>query len=359
LEITMRLRPRRSLGRFITLVALSSLLSSGPLLAQRSDPVSLNFGEVGTLPGESFVIAAPLRIYADDLFISAGITDGSDPGFTVVEAPEARTDVNETVGVQVRVGFQATRKGPASGTLVVKLVNGSVAVPLAAELFDLQAPPSMTIRIQDRPGGLIATREIGIPGFTLKVDTEDGENTPIRKIDLRQQLGIRHGLRKSATSPIRERLLDIRDPGFVASIRERELRVADVSVRLPSLVGRHVGEPLGARKCQFVRHGVTLRPRKLVRGAEPGRFLLTLRDPMANGRDDPRIRNVRLFEARARAVLDERATLRPTRDRQIYRLAGSNRRAYDLYRKLVPNVRTIPDRFYLTGGNIHCVVGRL
>jgi hypothetical protein len=26
---------------------------------------------------------------------------------------------------------------------------------------------------------------------------------------------------------------------------------------------------------------------------------------------------------------------------------------------VVPHVRTIPDRFYLTGGNLHCVLGRL
>ena len=37
----------------------------------------------------------------------------------------------------------------------------------------------------------------------------------------------------------------------------------------------------------------------------------------------------------------------------------ANRRAFDLYSKLVPNVRVIPDRFYLTGGNLHCVLGRL
>ncbi len=52
------------------------------------------------------------------------------------------------------------------------------------------------------------------------------------------------------------------------------------------------------------------------------------------------------------------ASLRARPGKQEYRLAGVNRRAYELYSKLVPNVRTVRDRFYVTGGNLHCVMGR-
>lgn len=53
------------------------------------------------------------------------------------------------------------------------------------------------------------------------------------------------------------------------------------------------------------------------------------------------------------------ATLRATPGRQEYRTDGVNRRSFELYSKLAPNVRMVRDRFYLTGGNLHCVVGRL
>lgn len=49
---------------------------------------------------------------------------------------------------------------------------------------------------------------------------------------------------------------------------------------------------------------------------------------------------------------------RPASHGQHYALTGVNRRAYELYRRLVPEVRVVEDRFYLTGGNVHCVLGR-
>lgn len=42
-----------------------------------------------------------------------------------------------------------------------------------------------------------------------------------------------------------------------------------------------------------------------------------------------------------------------------YTLTGANRAAFETYRKLGLAVRTVPDRFHLAGGNLHCVFGRL
>ncbi|PIV80963.1 hypothetical protein COW53_06920 [bacterium CG17_big_fil_post_rev_8_21_14_2_50_64_8] len=42
-----------------------------------------------------------------------------------------------------------------------------------------------------------------------------------------------------------------------------------------------------------------------------------------------------------------------------FELGGENLAAYELYRRLHANVRTVRDYFYLAGGNVHCVIGRL
>jgi hypothetical protein len=141
-------------------------------------------------------------------------------------------------------------------------------------------------------------------------------DVPIRDVLLRR-MGKRFVRTREGALPVRAGILptpiSAREKRmFVASIRERKLRIADASPFLPDFVGARVRKSLGGVSARFRQSDKRLIPANLTRGVLPGHFLFSLRQ---------RDQQARLMEGQVFARRDTRLST-PARMTARYRRAN-------------------------------------